>query len=62
MHKQDLQTLHDKVVVMLPNWKAIMLTKGGRLVLTKMVMSPIPLPYAVTCDIAMAGQSNRQVS
>jgi hypothetical protein len=45
-----------------PVGDALMLTKGGRLVLTKMVMSPIPLPYAVTCDIAMAGQSNRQMS
>ena len=55
LKKSDLQPLVDKVVSGLPPWKANLLTKAGRSVLTKAKLSAIPVHTALAISLSRLG-------
>lgn len=49
--KNDLQPIIDRIADMLPGWKAVLMAKSGRLILTKAVIKAIPIHLLIALDV-----------
>lgn len=49
LHRADEQPLIDAVAARIPTWKASLLTKAGRVTLTKSTLSAIPVYLSIAC-------------
>jgi hypothetical protein len=52
LRRADYQALVDAVAVRIPTWKSDLLTNAGRVVLTKVTLSAIPVHLSITCCLS----------
>ncbi|GJM89634.1 hypothetical protein PR202_ga05842 [Eleusine coracana subsp. coracana] len=51
LNRNDLQPYLDKIMDMLPGWKASLMARSGRLILVKVILTTLPIHLLITLDV-----------